>query len=371
LSIFHLPNRTILSNPLMGVLRDVIQAEGPITVEQYMQIVLHHPQHGYYSHGDPLGVDGDFGTSPEISQMFGEMIGVWCLEVWQQMGEPDPFILLELGPGRGTLLKDLFRATQKIQPFHKALRLHLLECNATLRLIQLAKLADHAPTYIADLAALPPLPVLAISNEFFDTFPLRQFMRTDSGWRERLVTMKSGKLVFMDGVEIEKPCKNPFSEREAIAPKGWTCETSPQSLSMVGQLAAHMAAHGGAGLIVDYGYASPSGKNTLFAVRDHKPFDILASPGEADVTAEVDFEAFRYAAESQGARVVGPTSQGDFLRAMGIELRAALLQHLAPEEHTENIHKDFLRLTCRTRAGTWFKVLGLMAKDMGGMPGFL
>ena len=355
--------------PLMKIIRDVIAAEGPITLAQYMELALQHPEYGYYRINDPLGASGDFITAPEISQMFGELIGVWLADVWHQMGNPNPFVLLELGPGRGTLMQDVLRSTAKVAGFQQAMKLCLLESNAALRKTQKEKLAAYSPVFLDNLASLPDLPILAVANEFFDTMPMRQFVKSKEGWCERLVDWEKNQLVFT----LSQPSPailqlGPAEWREG--PEGMVYEMSPVSLAIVGHLAKHMVQHGGAGLIIDYGYATPSGQPTLQGVADHRFVGVLENPGEADVTADVDFQALKGMAIHQGAKTAGPANQSDFLKAMGIEFRASILKRNATEEQAKKIDEDVRRLADPGQMGIQFKVLGVLSPDIRETAGF-
>ncbi len=355
--------------PLFSIIHDIISSEGPITLERYMEIVLHHPDYGYYRHDDPLGAHGDFVTAPEVTQMFGEMVGVWCVEVWKQMGEPNPFALLELGPGRGTLLMDILRATSKITGFQKAFRLHLFESNATLRKIQKEKLGDYAPVFVENIERLPWMPTIVLANEFFDTIPMRQFFKTEKGWRERLVDCQAGRLLFIEG----EPQLTPLGVAANVAGDtriGWTYEVSPSSLAIVQQVSGHVVRHGGAGLIVDYGYSAPMGADTLEAWHKHKFIDPLEFSGEADVTADVDFSALKTIALHTGARVVGPIGQGEFLKNLGIEVRAAQLVRSASEDTAAVVKADLNRLIDPAHMGVSFKAMSILAPSLKDAPGF-
>ena len=357
----HVKNREE-ATPLWDVLRDEIQKQGPLTIERYMEIVLHHPEHGYYRCGNPLGSAGDFGTAPEVSQFFGEMLGVWCVSVWRQLGKPDCFALLELGPGQGAMLRDVFSFTSNFPDFQKALRLYLLESSATLRGVQQEKLGVYAPTYIESLEQLPALPTIVLANEFFDTVPMRQFIKTERAWRERLVGIENDKLVFTEGEETEVSGPNPYGQIAGDREAGWIYETSPQSLALMRQLAAHITKHGGAAAIVDYGYAAPEGKNTLDAWSRHSFTDVLAAPGKVDVTADVDFGALRHCAEQQQARVIGIFNQGDFLNDLGIKDRVHALIGRVSKKKADRIMSDLHCLTSPAQMGTRFKVLVLTSK---------
>lgn len=357
-----------MTTPVFRILRDVIGNEGPISVERYMELVLHHPDHGYYRQGNPLGAQGDFITAPEVSQLFGEMVAVWCVEMWGLMGKPDPFVLLELGPGRGTLMADILKSTAKVTDFQRALRLRVLECNAKLRALQMEKFGDYAPVYLESLEQIPHLPVIALANEFFDTIPMRQYVKTESGWRERLVDYSGEKLVFVEG-EVQPGPYHPELDRQLK--EGWFYEVSPQSLACVKTIADHIARYGGAGLIVDYGYAVPAGEDTLFAMRHHKHVDPLDDAGNADVTHDVDFMAFKMMIEREGLRTEGPLGQGAFLKALGLDVRVAQLMHHAAEDLQKTIQEDLQRLIDPARMGTMFKALAMVAPSIKDVPGFL
>ena len=359
-----------MSNPLAKIIRDEMAATGPMTIARYMDFALQHPAHGYYRVHDPIGADGDFVTSPEISQMFGELIGLWCLDVWTKMGSPKEIVLLELGPGRGTLMLDMLRATAKVEAFHKALRIHLLESNEVLRAKQREKLAGHTLTYLENLADLPALPVLCVANEFFDALPIRQFVKGEADWRERLVMWDENRFSFV----LSKPDRAfrmfvPEELRDAAS--GTEYELSPLSLVLMKQLAAHIAQHGGGGLVVDYGYLHPPEHGTFQGMSRRHGNDVLTSPGKIDLTAYVDFGALKRVASREGLFVAGPLWQSEFLKALGIDFRAAQLKHTATPEQAASIDVDLHRLTADDQMGSLFKVMGLLSpnlKDVAGLP---
>ena len=348
---------------------------GPITLADYMAEALTHPQHGYYMRGDPFGVGGDFVTAPEISQMFGELIGLWCADIWQRLGAPDPVLLVELGPGRGTLMADALRAARILPDFHRAVRPHLVEISPTLRRRQAdslrAQTGDGAPLWHDSLADVPEGPLILIANEFFDALPIRQFARTAAGWCERLVTLDA------DGRTLMLTLGPPSSPAEILvppalhtAPEGAIAEVSPAAIGVANGIGHRLATHGGAALIIDYGDARPPGEPTLQAVRDHARHDVLAEPGTADLTAHVDFAALARVARDSGASTHGPVPQGAFLQALGIESRAEILRCTAARAQIEAIDAAVHRLTDPAEMGTLFKVLALSHPDMGVMTGF-
>lgn len=338
---------------------------GPITLADYMAEALTHPRHGYYMRGDPFGADGDFVTAPEISQMFGELIGLWCVDVWQRLGRPDPVLLVELGPGRGTLMADALRAAHTIPEFRSALRLHLVDISPALRRRQADTLrTEPTPTWHDSLADVPDGPLIVIANEFFDALPIRQFARTAAGWCERLVTLGA------DGSTLVLTIGPASPQAEILLPPalrsaapGAIAEVSPAAIGVAGEIGRRLATHGGAAVIIDYGDARPLGEPTLQAVRDHARHDVLAAPGGADLTAHVDFTALARAAKDAGASAQGPIPQGDFLRGLGLDARAETLRRTATPVQAEAIAAAVHRLTDPAEMGTLFKVLTLSHPD--------
>lgn len=354
---------------LAALMRDMIAARGPMTVADYMELALQHPDYGYYRHGDPLGRAGDFVTAPEISQMFGEMVGVWCAETWRMVGSPTPFALIELGPGRGTLMKDALRATRRVPGFHDALDLVLLESSATLREAQRIALADHPPRYIESLADTPSMPTIFIANEFFDALPIRQCEKGFQGWSERLVDWREGRFVFvLSAPDPAYALMVPEAKREARP--GAVHEISPSALHAMREMSRHIAKHGGAALALDYGAMEPANVPTLQAVSRHLRAEVLEAPGSADLTAHVDFGMLAAVARKEELSVHGAAMQGDFLRAMGIELRAAQLKNRATPDQIKDIDSALHRLTDSSQMGTLFKALAIAPQGVGDVPGF-
>jgi NADH dehydrogenase [ubiquinone] 1 alpha subcomplex assembly factor 7 len=343
-----------------------IALEGPITVERYMALCLAHPTLGYYMTRDPLGLDGDFITAPEISQMFGELIGLWAAQVWRDMGSPDRVRLIELGPGRGTLMADALRATRIVPGFHDAIQIDLVETSPILARKQQAVLAGSpAPaSWHREVSEIGEGPAIVIANEFFDALPVRQFARVQGGWRERLVGLgDGGELAF--GLAPE-----PTREIEIAGREGAVLEWPVAGLSIMRDLAHRLVAQGGAALVIDYGHLRSGLADTLQAVKNHAFTDALSEPGEADITAHVDFAQLAAAARSVGARIHGPTSQGAFLRALGIEARAATLARASPARADE-FEAAKLRLTGNgeDEMGALFKVVGISAPGLQTLPG--
>lgn len=347
-------------------IRERIRRDGPISIATYMELCLHHPAHGYYRQGRPIGAGGDFVTAPEVSQMFGELIGLWCAAVWQAMGEPQRVRLVELGPGRGTLLADALRATNAVPTFRDAIDLHLVESSESLRAEQATLLADAQPTWHERFETVPSGPALVIANEFFDALPIRQFERVGDAWQERVValTPSSQALRFAatDSILVE--------DGLGCAPSGAIVERAPAREALAGALAERVAAEGGAALIIDYGPDRPGFGDTLQAMKHHRRHDALDEPGNADLTAHVDFSALASAAQREGAHVFGPVHQGDFLRALGIDARASRLRQSATVAQAAEIDDALRRLTGAHAMGELLKALAIAHPALDAPPGF-
>jgi NADH dehydrogenase [ubiquinone] 1 alpha subcomplex assembly factor 7 len=358
-------------NALEREIRQLIESEGPIAVSRYMALALGHPRYGYYMTRDPFGAAGDFVTAPEVSQMFGELIGIWCAEIWRAMGEPDPVQLVELGPGRGTLMSDLLRAAKVIPGFRAALRVHLVETSPVLIESQQATLLSIEPEaqWHSDVTALPRGPLIVIANEFVDALPVDQFVKTESGWHERKIGIVDGRLAFaldpapLAGIEEQLP------SRLRPAPAGSLLERA--QLMPVRDIARRVAADGGAALLIDYGHTETGFGDTLQAVRAHKTANVLEDPGEADLTAHVDFEQLATAAMHAGVHAIGPVTQGHLLRALGIELRAERLKRGQNADVVAAIDTALARLTGPSPGmGELFKAIALLHPALPAPPGF-
>jgi NADH dehydrogenase [ubiquinone] 1 alpha subcomplex assembly factor 7 len=356
--------------PLARTIAQRIRLQGPITVAAFMAEALGHPRHGYYMAADPLGRDGDFITAPEISQMFGELIGLWCAETWRLMGAPSPFQLVELGPGRGTLMADALRAAKALPGFDEAALVHLVETSPALRARQKATLAPRSVTWHDDLGGVASGPMILIANEFFDALPIHQFECTAEGWRERLIAVSDDDRFILTPSRSRSPSEVLIPESlRTSAPAGTVVEVSPAAISIMAAIVERLERTGGAALLIDYGYdAGPSGA-TLQAVRRHRPHDFLDDPGAADLTAHVDFTALAAVARPHAA-VFGPVGQGDFLRNLGIELRARQLLGRASEAQKGAIEAAMRRLIDPDEMGTLFKALAVCDRSLAAPPGF-
>ena len=351
--------------PLGRLLAARIAAAGPITLADYMADCLLHPVHGYYTTRTPFGAGGDFVTAPEISQMFGELLGLCLAQAWMDQGAPAPFVLAEPGPGRGTLMADVLRATARVPGFRDAARLVLVEASPALRAVQRQTMAGHAVAWADTIADLPADgPLFLIANEFFDALPIRQFTRIGDAWAETMVGLgPDGALSF--GRAPPAPLAL-LSDRLADTAEGEVVELCPAAPPIMERIGARIASAGGLALIVDYGGWGSRG-DTFQALRRHGFADPLAAPGEADLTAHVDFRALAQAARPAAHAF---TTQGQFLTRLGLPQRsarlaqtltgAALAEHLAAER----------RLTAPSEMGTLFKALAVFPPDAPPPPGF-
>ncbi len=335
-----------------------IAAEGAITVATFMDVCLNDPQEGYYATRPRLGADGDFITAPHVSQMFGEMIGLWAFGVWQRLGQPPRVQLVEMGPGDATLIGDVLRAARAFAPFHAAIELWLVETSRPLRRLQEAALANvFAAKWVTSLAEIPQdTPIILLANEVLDCLPISQFEKTDQGWRERCITKgwqtdsQTGLVwVLADAVSVFA------GEPWQSAPVGAVRETSDQLVDMGTEIGNVVATSGGAALMIDYGCAEPGFGDTLQALVRHKKQPALRCPGEADLTAHVDFPAFLAAARHNKTVQTALSTQGDFLRSQGIEMRAEALAAANPSQK-DVINRQVARLISAEGMGELFKV---------------
>ena len=341
-------------------------------VSQYMELCLTHPRYGYYTTLDPFGTSGDFTTAPEISQMFGELIGLWAASVWGVMGEPQALNLVELGPGRGTMMADIMRAVKIVPAFREAVSVHLVETSRSLRERQKESLAevDRPILWHAMLQDVPRGPAIYLANEFFDALPINQMVRQPDGWHERMIDLDEyGDFKYVIGSDPapQFDLTVPRHLRDAPVDSIYEWRSPVVALELGRRLQA-----GGAALIIDYGHLRSALGDTLQAVRRHRFDDPLMGPGLADLSAHVDFEALTMNATQFGARAYGAIDQGSFLLALGIDKRAAALRLKATAETAAAISIAFERLIApnQTGMGAMFKVLGLCHPSVPILPGF-
>ncbi len=353
----------------MTALRDriaaLIASQGPISIAEYMTLVLP----AYYATRDPLGAEGDFVTSPEISQMFGELIGLWLAQTWHDQGKPARPLLVEMGPGRGTLISDALRAMKLMPELRDALEVVLVEISPVLRNVQEDVLRESGVSvrWADSLEDVPrDRPLFLIANEFFDALPIRQYVKTDRGWCERMVMLDAqGELTF----GVAPVAIGAGHVPRDGAPFGAVYETSPSGEALTEEIGFRIAHNGGAALVVDYGYGSDAGfSETLQAVKSHSFADVLTDPGESDLSAHVDFAALASAGRRGGAAVAGPVTQGDFLDRLGIRQRADALANTRGA-NPEKIYRQAARLIDDDEMGKLFKVIAILPPNAPKPPG--
>ncbi|WP_193172748.1 class I SAM-dependent methyltransferase [Nisaea nitritireducens] len=358
------------ADPLSVHLKALIEADGPLTVARYMREALLHPEHGYYTTREPFGVAGDFITAPEISQVFGELIGLWCAAVWQQAGSPSKIALVEFGPGRGTLMADALRAARIVPGFRDAIDVHLVEASPRLRALQRATLPDIDVTWHDGPETLPNQPSIVLGNEFFDALPIRQLIHRGGAWQERCIHLDeiNGQLGWTDRpapVELTGLAPSTLSPAD-----GDIFEICEGGRIVAEQISRHIARCGGAGLFLDYGHGKSAFGDTFQALRGHQYVDVLDRPGTADLTAHVDFDALLDSAASGGCICFGTVTQGQFLSALGIEARVETLVSNASPAQAATIRSGARRLIEPAEMGTLFKVVAIAAPGAGALPGF-
>lgn len=348
-------------NRLAERIAALIAAQGPLTVAEYMALA----GDAYYATRDPFGREGDFITAPEISQVYGELLGLWIVQAWHDQGRPREKRLVELGPGRGTLMADALRAARLVPEFFDGLEIVLVEASPGLRALQEQALAGYDPRWATRFGdAFADKPLFLLANEFFDALPIRQYVKTARGWRERMVTADAdGALGF---ALAPVPAVLP---PQAGAPEGGVWEISTASSALVAEIASTIATQGGAALIVDYGYDRPEFGETLQAVARHAFAPVLGDPGASDLSAHVDFTALAAAAARSGAQVHGPVTQGALLEDIGILARIERLA-LSNPAATDALQAALNRLVAPEHMGTLFKALALTPRGAPVPPGF-
>jgi len=360
-------------SPLLSEIKKLIKSSGSMPVWRYMELCLTHPQHGYYLSRDPLGREGDFTTAPEVSQMFGELLGLWSASVWKAIGSPPLLRLIELGPGRGTMMADALRALRVLPPLYQALSVHLVEINPVLREKQNATLSGVRNIAWHDsIDEVPDGPAIILANEYFDVLPIHQVVKRETGWHERVVEIDGdGNLVFGAATEPMPRFEVLLPPLVRAAPVGAVFEWRPDAEIM--KITTRVRDQGGAALIIDYGHLRSDAGDTFQAIARHSFTDPLKNPGQADVTAHVDFQALVRAAEDLGARVHGPVPQGEFLKRLGIETRAVTLMAKTTHEVSEDISAALKRLIGGGRGGmgSMFKVLAISGPQLTLLAGLI
>ncbi|MGI9389835.1 MAG: class I SAM-dependent methyltransferase [Boseongicola sp.] len=348
---------------LAGILTRQIREAGPITVAEYMANCLQHPTHGYYTSREPFGASGDFTTAPEISQMFGELLGLALGQSWRDRGAPSKFNLVEFGPGRGTLLSDILRAAAQFPGFADAAEIHLVETSPVLREVQ-SKTIDAPVVHHDTLESIPAGPFFLVANEFFDALPIRQFVRDGDSWRERVVGLDDNNKLSFGLSDVTDP--EFLRSRLEDTSAGDLVEYSLQAEMIADKIGRRICRDNGVAMIMDYGNWRSLG-DTLQAIRRHRPVSSLELPGEADVTAHVDFETI--AAAAAPAQHSELTPQGVFLERLGITARAQVLARGLTEKALESHIAAHRRLTHPDEMGNLFKVMAVFAPDTPVPPG--
>lgn len=358
-------------SPLEIEIRRLIAGAGPMPVSQYMSLCLAHPQHGYYVTRDPFGLAGDFVTAPETSQMFGELIGLWMAAMWQQLGSPTNIRIVELGPGRGTMMADAMRAAKIVPGFNDATVIHLVEASPTLQGQQAIALSGMPVHWHTALEEVPDGPSIIVANEFFDALPVHQSVKQADGWHERTIEINAdGNFAFGISPGPVQHFEKTLPPKIRKAAEGALFEWRGDYVAM--EIGRRIGKDMGAALIIDYGHAHSEVGETLQAVGKHAYADPLEFPGNVDLTAHVDFEALAHAASSMGAEVYGPLTQSEFLRRLGIEERAKVLKQNAKRAKAHEIDAALARLIGhgRTGMGELFKVAAYADPRAGVPPGF-
>lgn len=335
---------------LVEIIAGMIKQDGPMPLDRYMSLCLGHPQHGYYMTRDPFGAAGDFTTAPEISQVFGELIGIWCAQVWGALGSPRQFALVELGPGRGTLMADILRVLEKAPACLKAADVHFVETSEVLRQAQQHAVPD--ATWHDNVASLPGLPTIVIANEFFDAIPIRQFVRKGGNGFEVTVGLQDGALAL--GLV-------PSSFQIPLAGEG-VFEDATLRNAIAAHLGNHLNAVSGAALVIDYGHSRSSLGDTLQAMQKHAACKVTDTPGDVDITSHVDFESLAQGFVRGGAQIAGLLPQGEFLERMGLHQRTEVLARTLDENAGQQLVAATERLAHRDQMGHLFKVMAVTGR---------
>ncbi len=334
-----------MPTPLEKIIKQKIRDDGPMSLAEYMRLCLGHPDYGYYMTRDPFGAKGDFTTAPEISQMFGEMIGAWIADTWTKLGAPAKFILLECGPGRGTLMSDALRATKNVTSFHEAVQLHLMEMSPVLQKLQAEQLAQYDPTWHSDLSTLPDdCPIIVIGNEFLDALPACQLTYREAGWMERRIDLDRNDTFRFCEIEAKESLKSAIPQF-LIPPKlGGHVEVSLEQKNFLNDLVKIVLKQGGVSLFVDYGFTHNVAGDTMQAIKNQAYCNIFDTPGEADITTHVNFSEISQTALEQNMTVHEPVSQGGWLQRLGISIRFEQLMKNGTEMQRRDIDAAMKRL---------------------------
>lgn len=359
-----------MTTALKQILQNMIALTGPISIAQYMHLCHSHPEHGFYATNNPIGKEGDFITAPEISQIFGELLASWAMGAWQAMGSPDNIQLVELGPGRGTLMSDILRTVKANTNFQNTLSVAMIESSPVLRKIQMVaiKCSGVHIQWHETLDDLPQLPTLFIANEFLDAIPFRQYVKSEKKWHELVIDIDSENELLL-GAGDTGINNNLLPSGHDSEPNGAIFEIAPAREAIVATIANHIEANDGAALFIDYGHTKSGFGDTFQAVHKHKKADPLTAPGECDLTSHVDFEVLSRIAQHAGIQAFPTINQGDFLLKLGLLERAGALGFGKSAEQQHQIELDVERLAADNQMGKLFKVF-CMAKTEVNIPPF-
>ncbi len=351
---------------IFTILKQKIEEDGPISIADYMSICMTHPQHGYYMTKDPLGQRGDFITAPEMTQIFGELIGIWLISTWRQMKSPDGFNLIELGGGRGTLMKDALRACEGDEDFMKSFNLHMVEVSPVLREMQAKNLARFSPRFHENYDDIPKKPFILVANEFFDVLPLQQFIKHNGQWHERRICISENKLAFSNQPLTEKEM-NLIPNKVLNSEDGTVYEYRPAARDLIKKIGHDLTQNVGSALIIDYGHESSGVGDTFQAIYQHEMVPVTEHPGEADLTAHVDFELL---AKAAGDVIPYMSTQARFLSQLGIGLRTDILAKAVEGEARMAVRSATDRLIGKDQMGHLFKAFCINNKSLSVPIGF-
>lgn len=350
-------------------LRQRLSKSGAMSVADYMSWCMTDGERAYYRHGNPIGAAGDFVTAPEVSQIFGELIAIWAIQVWQSMGAPSPFVLAELGPGRGTLMQDALRAARTAPDFQSAARVHLVETSSTLRDVQSRTLASYCkPQWHHTFGAIPPGPLIIVANEFFDALPVEQHVFENGGWRRRMIALDEYGQPSFQGGRLAVPPAEILPAREPV--EGDILEHRPAAHALIRELGQRAEHEPVALLIADYGYRNRDYGDTLQAVHEHNYAHALSKPGAADLSAHVNFAELEHAAETADLKSRGPIEQGEFLLSLGMEHRLRQLMTNATPDQRSTLFLGARRLIDPFQMGSLFKVMAITSPLLPPPPPF-
>ncbi|WP_068086322.1 class I SAM-dependent methyltransferase [Polycladidibacter stylochi] len=355
------------TQPLLKKLQQRIALEGPISIATYMEICLSDPEHGYYMQATPFGTAGDFITAPEVSQLFGEIIGAWILQQWLDDGSPQQVCVAEIGPGRGTLMKDMLRVFKLRPDFMAASNIHLVETSPKLQQVQKNRLQTARIKWCQHIDELPQQPLYLVANELFDALPIEQYIKQGSQWLERAVGLNAeGELCFGLGTKTLPSQQLPSHLQSAV--DGEVLEVSPQSQAIAAKIASRIHQSGGAALLIDYGYTKTACGDTFQALKQHQYVSPLEAPGEADLTAHVNFESLRNSGTAQSVHCHGPITQANFLLNLGLLQRAGQLGAGKTIAEQTTIRQAVERLAADNEMGDLFKVLAFTQSNKPPLP---